>query len=151
VILNQKTLPSVLKTISEKVADGSECAIKIVEKDKARSALQNGLYWHWVTRISQYQGEEKEQVHAGLKALFLMRIYERDDPLGFGEMMLSLRLAYKQDNDVGGKLHRHVVKLTSTTKATVKQMQEYLTEVERYGVKLGADMSYPHEFEDIMR
>ena len=93
---------------------------------------------------SHDRGEEKDDIHLELKSKFLAPIFERDDPQNYGAMLVALRALYRNGvKELAKDLQKHTVRLTSTTTATPKQFTEYLEEVERYGVKLGADMSKP--------
>lgn len=109
---------------------------------KERSLLQNSLYWKWLTVIGNEYGVSKDDVHEDLKRRFLVSIYERDD-LQYCEMIMTLRKMYTQGyKEDSKKLHDQVVRLTSTTNATVKQFAEYLTEIERDAAS--NDIALPH-------
>jgi hypothetical protein len=103
----------------------------VQEKKKDRTAEQNGLLWFWITIIAKERGSTKEDVHDDLKERLLVPIYERDEP-GFAEMMVSIRKVYTQGFKQDAlKMHKHIVKLTSTTSADTKQFAEYLREIEK--------------------
>ena len=107
-----------------------------------RSLLQNSLYWKWATVIANEFGMTKEEIHEDLKRRLLVPIYERDD-VQYAEMIHSLRKLYQQGfKQESQKLHAHVVRLTSTTNASVKQFAEYLTEIEKD--MAGRGISLPH-------
>ena len=102
--------------------------IRILKYDEKRTLPQNSLMWDWITQISEHTGESKDEVHERFKDKFLSRIYERDDP-DYAQMMESLRDVYKLDKGTALKLRKDVIRMTSTTKATKKQMTEYLNDI----------------------
>lgn len=104
----------------------------IVRPYKAdRSALQNALLWKWYTVIGNEQGSSKEEVHTYYKGKFLVHIYERDDT-EYAAMILAVRKVYQSGMKAEAKrLENAIIELTSTTRANVDQMREYLTEIDR--------------------
>lgn len=77
-----------------------------------------------------------------VKGECLCKIYERDNQ-EYAETMQVLRDLYRASPDYGLKLRNIVVKLTSTTQATVQQFIEVLTWLSRFcaesGIQLPAD------------
>lgn len=114
----------------------------VQEQKKDRTLAQNSLLWTWITIIADELGETKEDVHDDLKKRLLVPIYERDEP-GFAAMIQAVRkvhtLGHKKD---AAAMAKQIVKLTSTTGATVKQFTEYLKEIERD--MIGKGISLPH-------
>lgn len=117
-----------------------ECIVR--DHRKQREVIQNSLYWRWLTVIAYELGVTKEDVHYDCKKRMLVPIYERDDS-GYAEMLYSIRRLYKHDPRDGNALFDQIVKLTSTTNATVKQFAEYLTEIERD--MMGKGIALPHK------
>jgi len=96
-----------------------------------RSALQNALMWKWYTVIGNEQGLSKEEVHIYYKGKFLVHIYERDDT-EYAAMILAVRKVHQSGMKSEAKrLENAIIDLTSTTRANVSQMREYLTEIDR--------------------
>jgi hypothetical protein len=123
------------------------CEIIIQEYGKDRSKDQNALYWKWLTIIGNELGETKEDVHERYKDKFLVHIYERDNP-EYAEMIQALRSVWQQGmkkEAVG--LRKKIVALTSTTTASVKQMVEYMENVERDAAGLAIMLPHPDEGE----
>lgn len=119
--------------------------IEVVVKDhhKDRTLLQNSTLWLWITVIGHELGWTKEDVHFNLKKRMLVPIYERDDT-GYACMINSIRKLHTDGFKEDSKLLAHqIVRLTSTTSATVKQFAEYLTEIERD--MMGKGISLPHK------
>ena len=110
---------------------------------KDRSAAQRSLEWLWCTVIGDYLGWSKEAVHVYYKRTILVHIYERDD-VEYAAMILALKKVYeaglREDAD---KLKNAIVNLTSTTKASVKQMREYLMGIERDAQAQGIRLPHP--------
>ncbi|OEU65359.1 MAG: hypothetical protein BA863_01785 [Desulfovibrio sp. S3730MH75] len=119
------------------------CEIVIGKHKKNRSADQNSLLWSWYTIIGAALGESKDAVHERSKEKFLVPIYTRDEP-DFTEMIASVRDVYRAGmKDEATLLFRNIVKMTSTTTATVPQMTEYLQEIEAEANGFGIYL--PHE------
>lgn len=103
----------------------------IQEHKKDRSVEQNQLYWRWIGVISEEWGWSKDEVHDNLRRRFLVPIYERDD-IGYAAMIHSIRKVYSKGfKEDANAMFEHIVKLTSTTNAKVKQFTEYLKDIER--------------------
>lgn len=117
--------------------------IIIQEHKKDRSKEQNSLMWKWLTVIGNELGESKEDVHERYKGMFLVHIYERDNP-AYADMIQSLRTIYKQGmHSEALALKKRIVELTSTSTATVKQMAEYLDSIEHHAATLAIRLSHP--------
>jgi hypothetical protein len=117
--------------------------VDIRERKKDRSVDQNALYWKWLTIIGNELGESKEDVHERYKDKFLVNIYERDNT-DFAEMIHALREVWRQGMKVeAAGLRKHIVSLTSTTTATVKQMTEYLQNIEHDAASLAIALPHP--------
>jgi hypothetical protein len=119
-----------------------------VVTESLRRVAQNRLMWMWYTDLEntgqvEIAGVTKDEWHEFMKKEFLVAIYERDNQ-DFAEMMESLRAVYRSGlTDETDNLFKHIVRETSTTKATVKQFSEYLNAIERWchvrGVVLTTD------------
>lgn len=120
--------------------------VEVMSKDRARSVAQNSLYWKWVTIIGGKDGNTKEQQHTILKRAHLVRIYQRDD-LETAETVIALNEAKKhlsqQDYE---KLAQGVARLFSTTKASTKQMGEYLHEIYHFYNAQGLWLPQPDDY-----
>ncbi|TCB50976.1 hypothetical protein E0H80_06310 [Acinetobacter sp. ANC 4779] len=119
--------------------------VRIDQKQDDRSAGQNRLYWMWLGQIEKKTGQDKDSLHYEFKKRFLIFIYRRDDQ-EFEEMCQSIakvKLSEPEEHKVIGK---QVIKMTSTTKATVKQMTEYLNNVHDFTVmQLGIHLTVPDD------
>ena len=121
---------------------------KGVVTESLRRVAQNRLMWMWYTDLEntgqvEVAGVTKEEWHEFMKKEFFVAIYERDNQ-DFAEMMETLRDVYRAGlTNESDNLFRHIVRETSTTKATVKQFCEYLNGIERWchvrGVVLTTD------------
>jgi hypothetical protein len=117
--------------------------VTIREHKKDRSAEQNALYWQWLTVIGGTLGESKEDIHERYKDKFLVNIYERDDS-DYAEMVQALREVWKHGMKVEAvNLRRRIVALTSTTTANVKQMTEYMENIEHDAASLAISLPHP--------
>jgi hypothetical protein len=140
VIRDEKVLNNLVEFIKnqDKVI---ECVVR--DHRKKREVIQNSLYWFWITIIGHELGMTKEDVHYNLKERILVPIYMRDDP-EYCEMIHSIKRMRKLGMDRECKLFKdQIIKLTSTTTATVQQFAEYLTEMERDSISKGIVL--PHK------
>ena len=118
----------------------------IVKKfERNLSSEQRGLYWMWMGVIGAEIGNTKEEQHSYYKERYLINIYIHDTEghPGFAEMAESIK-AIKADNP---KEYNHiksqVIRLVSTTNATVKNMTEYLNEIENHARSLNIKLPMP--------
>lgn len=120
--------------------------VEVISKERARSVAQNSLYWKWVTIIAGKDGNTKEQQHTILKRAHLVRIYQRDD-LETAETVIALNEAKKhlsvQEYE---QLAQGVARLFSTTKASTKQMGEYLNEIYHFYNAQGLWLPQPDDY-----
>lgn len=112
--------------------------VSIKEHKRNRSAEQNAFYWEVVTVLADHFGYIKDDMHEELKRRFLATIFVRDDE-GYASMWSAVESVPEPEKSI---LMAEVLRLTSTTKASVKQMTEFLEDVIRLasenGVRLPA-------------
>ena len=111
--------------------------VQISEYKKDRSLAQNSLYWKWLTILAAEYGDSKDERHTYYKGKYLVSIYERDDE-DYAAMIAAIRLVKKQG--MGSEyqsIKNKVITLTSTTDASVKQMSEYLDNIELHAASIG--------------
>jgi len=119
--------------------------LRVVAHKKNRSASQHRLMWLWNTIIGAELGESKEEVHERNKRRFLVPIYERDDP-DYAGMIEAVREVHRHGMKAQAEtMAKQVTVLTSTTKATVDQMTEFLNEIERVAASLGIMLPRPDD------
>ena len=112
---------------------------------KDRSVSQNSLMWLWITIVSDELGWTKEEVHEDLKRRLLVPIYERDDT-GFAAMIKAVRKVHTEGFKADAKaMSAQIIRMTSTTGATVKQFTEYLKEIERDMISKGISLPHPED------
>jgi hypothetical protein len=141
-IIQNKAVISNLIAFIEAQPERPLLEVIVREHKKKREVLQNSLYWKWLSVIADELGNTKEDVHYDLKGRILVRIYERDD-LEYCEMINTIRKLRVTHKVQAAILARKIIKLTSTTTATVKQFAEYLTEIERD--MIGKGIILPHK------
>lgn len=116
------------------------------EHKKDRSASQHSLYWLWTTVIANELGETKEEIHLRNKKMFLVPIFERDDPDGYGQMIAAVRLVHQLELKTAAKtLAAQILKLTSTTNCNVLQFTELLNDIEKHYITLGITLPHPED------
>lgn len=120
--------------------------VTIQPKAKDRTAAQNATMWMWITLIAGELGETKDAIHERFKKKYLVRIFERDDPEGYGRMVSAIRQVHTCGMKTeAAAMAEQVVKLTSTTHASVRQMCEYLTDIERGALEMGITLPHPSD------
>jgi hypothetical protein len=101
--------------------------------------------WLWNTIIGAELGESKEDVHERNKRRFLVPIYERDDP-EYAAMIEAVREVHRHGMKAQAEtMAKKITVLTSTTKATVDQLTEFLNEIERDAASLGIMLPRPDD------
>lgn len=120
--------------------------VELIDGDKARSLSQNALYWSWVGYLSDKLGDTKDDLHARHKWRFLRPIFVRDNR-EFAEMMLSVdeyqAHATKEEFAVMAK---GISRLISTTKATSKQMAEFMKNMDMFYYSEGYALPKPDDY-----
>lgn len=135
------------KAIHDAVAETIDTKHNVVvtiglDDDKARSLAQNRIYWLWIGQLEKQTGQE---LHLYFKRLFLSKIYAKDDG-DFAQMADSIaRCKGLLDDWQYEQLATGVIKQISTTKASVKQMSEYLNKIEIWAVANGFKVTTPQE------
>ena len=120
--------------------------VVIREHKKDRSASQFGLYWIWMSQISGYTGETKDEVHRRMKKKHLIPIYMEDPTTGMAETVKAVREVYSQGMKSAAKtLEDRVIDLVSTKDANVKQFAAYLEEIEKEAIGQGIYLSHPED------
>lgn len=124
--------------------------VEVMDKDKARTSAQNALYWSWVTIVGNDSGLSKDEQHAQFKRNHLARIYLRDDPQ-FAEMVAAMSEYKKHATQAEyERMSQGVSRLMSTTKATTKQMSEYLDDIDKFYTAKGLSLPKPDDYQWII-
>ena len=119
--------------------------VVIREAKRDRSADQNALYWQWLTIIGSELGMTKDELHEQCKARHLVPIFTRDNE-DYSAMVAAVQAVRSQGMIAeADALWSQVVRMTSTTDCSVRQMAEYLNEIEREAVGLGIRLPHPEE------
>jgi hypothetical protein len=116
---NKKTVLLALQSLEE------PHDVYITPHKRDRTAEQNAAMWLIETYIGQHVGMTKDEMHDVHKKAFLVPIFVRDDP-AYAEMWAAV-----QNAPDGAKraLEREVVKLTSTTRCSTKQLSEFIDDL----------------------
>ena len=118
--------------------------VTIQPESRKRSLAQNRLYWSWVTQWANHTGDSEARAHHIFKYKFLVTIFYRDDEQ-YAAMCDSVKVLKRIDRGHYDKIAAHVIRQTSTTDASVKQMTEYLDRVERYCYANDFKLTIPNE------
>lgn len=116
------------------------------EYKKDRSASQFGLYWIWMSQISGYTGETKDDVHRRMKKKHLIPIYMEDPESGMTATVMAVRAVHAQGmKDHARVLAEKIIDLVSTSDASVKQFTSYLEEIEKECISQGIYLPHPED------
>ena len=118
---------------TQAINEGKPLRVVIDQKQDDRSTAQNRLMWMWLGQIEKKTGQDKDSLHYEFKKRFLIYIYRRDDQ-EFAEMCDSIAKVKQSEPDEYETIGKQVIRLCSTTRATVKQMTEYLNYVHDFAV-----------------
>ena len=117
--------------------------ITIEPHKKNRSAAQNSLFWEWMTIIGGERGNLKDEMRDEYVERFLVPIFTRDDP-EYADLWETVRDVWRAgQKDEAQLIRRHIVKRTSTTHASVKQMSEMMEDIERDSISKGIYLPAP--------
>lgn len=145
IVKSEEVIDSIADFLREEIPGETPLEVTVRPFKTNRSMSQNSLYWIWVGIIADEFGWTKEEVHEDLKGRFLSLIYERDNPV-FAETMQAIRKVYEEGYyQEGRSLHNQVIRLTSTTTATIKQFTEYLNDIERDAISKGLVLPHPED------
>ena len=154
---SKKAKPLYFRLVSDEVRDNCVKALFMAQQSseevlevtiqpekRKRSLAQNRIYWAWITQWSNKQGWDEEYSHHFFKYKFLVRIFYKDDAK-YAEMCDAVKVLKGIDRGHYDKIAAHVIRQTSTTDASVKQMTEYLDRVERYCYANDFTLTIPDE------
>lgn len=140
---NHKAI-SAIKLLEELPVDGSHEVI-IQEYSENRSAKQNRLYFKWCGEIANHMGITKDDAHHMFKERYAVPIFIRDDE-GYATMVQAVKSVRRQGmNQEANNMKQKIVELTSTTDFSIKQMAEYMHDIEVYATEIGAEISFPED------
>jgi hypothetical protein len=143
-IINQQTKDRACELV-QALDEGKRMIVEIRPYKEIRSTAQNSLYWVFVTQLAGEHGLTKEEVHEDLKKRLLSPIYQRDLPW-FSELISSVRAVWSSgDKDLAQQMFDRIMKLVSTTMASVEQFSEYLEDIERDSLGRGIYLMRPED------
>ncbi|OOR86785.1 hypothetical protein B0181_11480 [Moraxella caviae] len=121
----------------------------ITDDDETRSHAQNRLYWLWLTQIGDAWGQDKDSLHIDFKRRFLSRIYLRDGTdTRLNDCLPSLQIVKQTAGTaVYEAIAQQIASGISTTKASTKQMTEYLNDIYAFCYGRGLLLQIPSDLE----
>ena len=125
--------------------DGKPLVVKISQKQDDLSRAQIRLYWLWMTEYGKQRGLDKEEASAFFKYKYLSIIYNRDNVKEYPETFRVMRELKASGAKEYEPLRQFVANRISITEATVKQMSEYLNDIERWCLKDGVKLTCPDD------
>tara|TARA_Y100001951_G_scaffold102100_1_gene108190 strand:- start:441 stop:926 length:486 start_codon:yes stop_codon:yes gene_type:complete len=126
--------------------------VTIKPMEYSRSVAQNALMWQWITVISNETGTSKDDLHMQFKNTFLLPLLIRDGHEETVSMYQCIRTVWDAGmHDEAKTAKRNMLRhMISTTWLTVKQMTEYLREIEAYAVDAGIQLPHPDDYKWVM-
>ena len=132
ILLGPEQREQAKKLIDYLPEDGPLHRVIIEPHEETRSSLANAFYWGpVVTTMAEELGQTKEELHHDHKYKFLVPIYVRDIP-SYAEMIEAVKEVAQKDASLAYILRREIVKMTSTTTASVRQFCEFVRDVEHH-------------------
>lgn len=149
-IETEEDIAAMAKAVLVKLTlDDKKLLVTCKKYERNRSLEQNALYWKWITIISNEIGYSKEEMHEIYKEKFLLKIFCRDDK-EYMEMAKSIAALKPNNKKEYLAIRKKVINLTSTTKANISQMCEYLTSIKFHAQgELDIQLPMPEE-EDLL-
>jgi len=130
--------------INDLLADGSkEVVVRDAHTTKTLQQLGT-LFGLWTTYITDQTGYTKDELHKEWKASFLRGIYIAE-PIGDMQEMWVENLYALQEKQEWKKLHIHAKRI-SLSWATIKQMKQYMNEIQAYYIQHGYPLPIPDQF-----
>ena len=116
--------------------------LKVTAWKRNRSVDQNRLYWKWLSIMAPDLGyASTADLHDALKLKFCVPLLiESDENYAAGVVALKASLARAEDEEAL-TLRRFVVRLTSTSALSVKQMTQYLAAIEVFASEMGITLT----------
>lgn len=144
-ITDKQSLTRCLYWLEEFAIAHAPLVVTAEHREENRSAKQRRLQWLWNTEIGNFMGHGKDEIHLMMKERFAVPIFTRDDQQ-YAEMVESVKAVRRAGmNREADALKREIIKRTSTEDFSVKQCAEYLTEIERFSVDIGATITFPDD------
>ena len=150
VLINGQVLNSLtsyfLLNFEDKAAEGKPLVVTVTDKQESLSSAQRRLYWMWMGQLAAHWGDDKDAMHAYCKKQMLIKIYYRDCP-EFAEMCDAIKTLKKEMGETAQfkAIADGVIRETSITKATVKQMTEYLNAIFAWAFGQGVKLTVPED------
>lgn len=122
--------------------------IIIDEYKRDISAEQRGLYFAWIGIIANTLGESKETIHKRYKDRFLTLIFEKN-PKKHEAYCASVQacrdLWHKGLKDDAKFFKKQIDSFISIRDANVKEMAEYMSDVEKEAISLAIYLPHPDD------
>ena len=106
---------------------------------ETRSLRQNRLYWRWIGAITDQTGMHRAEIHEDFKRRLLHPIIIETDP-DYNEMVSAVRYFARKDKKRAEVIGKQVIKMLSTTRIDVEQMNFYMREVDGYCLSNGISL-----------
>jgi len=124
-----------------------EVVIKPYKVDRSRE--QNNLYWKWIGIMAPEFGNTTEELHDELRLQHLVGIYyggeDREGYRAEYDQLVNSARRYQSDADAWNNrlLRNAILNITSTTKASVKEMSAYLRAVDQLAAEMEIHLPHP--------
>lgn len=108
--------------------------VTIKKGEESITSAQLRTYYMWLGDVRKYHDSYTvHELDYLFKDMFLRHIYWRDDQNGtYQELCYAVKEAKKQTPECADKLHDLMIMNTRKTDGNVKQISEFMDEVQRY-------------------
>jgi len=117
---------------------------RLIDKPN-RSLKQNSLYWKWLGEIEKQSGDNSDFWHKEFKYQYAVPIFRSEDTEYNAMILAILELKKLGMADHFEAAKNNIIKLTSTTDFTTKQMDFYLKKIWFHAVGHGWELSHPDD------
>jgi hypothetical protein len=140
-IVNDEKSRRVARDRLEFLSDDNDMQVTFEDIKTDRSTAQNRLMWVWIadcenTECNEHSGKTKNEWHRYFKQNDLMPIFVRDDE-DYAQLITAISNVSNINNSAFDVMLDFIIDNTSTTKCSIKQFTEYLTEIERFCAEVG--------------
>ena len=126
-------------------ADGQPLVVRVSQKQDTLTDAQRRLYWLWMTEYGNAKGFGKDEAADFFKYKYLSIIFNRDNVGEYPETFGVIRELKSTGASQYEILRSFVVSRMSIREANIKQMAEFLNDIELFCIKDGVKLTCPDD------
>lgn len=133
-VRDQESVDIVTEIVKKMQKEHGKIVVVVKRGEESVTSAQIRTIYMWYGNIREkYDSYTDHELDYFFKDLFLRRIYFRDDQNGtYQELCYAVKEAKKQTPECADKLHDLMIMNTRKTDGNVKQISEFMDEVQRY-------------------